>query len=112
VNTLLYFRDDFRAISTDAPAGAGYGDGHHERKRIGKLCAPASGSKSISRNPAAITITRMEDGRYVDVNDSFFINGFTREEVIGHTSTELNVWVRPEERRQPSSCERKGDATG
>lgn len=56
-------------------------------------------AKAFHRNPAAITITRMSDGRYVDVNDSFLhLNGFTREEVIGHTSTELNVWVTPEER--------------
>jgi len=41
----------------------------------------------------------MDGGRYIEVNDVFLKKtGFQRDEVIGHTSTELGVWVDPTER--------------
>jgi diguanylate cyclase (GGDEF)-like protein/PAS domain S-box-containing protein len=44
----------------------------------------------------AIAINRLADGVYVDVNQSFLdITGYTREEVVGHTSLELNIWSDP-----------------
>lgn len=43
--------------------------------------------------PAGLTITRISDGKFIDVNDSFLnMFGFNREEVIGHTSLELNMF--------------------
>jgi PAS domain S-box-containing protein len=51
-------------------------------------------SKAFRACPEAISIASMEDGRYIDVNEAFLKKtGFQREEVIGHTSAELNVWV-------------------
>jgi diguanylate cyclase (GGDEF)-like protein/PAS domain S-box-containing protein len=42
----------------------------------------------------AITITRMDDGRYLDVNQRFQeITEFARDEVLGKTSPELGLWV-------------------
>jgi len=50
-----------------------------------------------SPNPIAITI--LADGRYIEVNDTFLeVTGYTKEEVIDHTSEELNIWVNPEDR--------------
>jgi PAS domain S-box-containing protein len=50
-------------------------------------------------SPVAIGISRLSDGRFIDVNNTFLeIYGFAREEVIGHTSTELGLWVEPEQR--------------
>ncbi|NEP11948.1 MAG: PAS domain S-box protein [Symploca sp. SIO2C1] len=50
-----------------------------------------------SPNPIAITI--LADGRYIEVNDTFLeVTGYTKEEVIDHTSQELNIWVSPEDR--------------
>ncbi len=58
-------------------------------------------SKAFQASPESITIASMEDGRYVEVNDIFLrTTGFHREEVIGHTSTELNVWVGENDRRR------------
>jgi PAS domain S-box-containing protein len=49
-------------------------------------------SDAFRTSPAGITITRIADGRFLDVNEAFLrIFGFTREEVIGHTSIELNM---------------------
>lgn len=56
-------------------------------------------SHLFATSPDCLTLTELETGRYALVNDSFLqISGFTREEVIGRTSTELGLWQRPEER--------------
>jgi PAS domain S-box-containing protein len=53
-------------------------------------------SKAFNQSPAAISITRLADGRYVDVNQTFLeLLEYRREEVIGHTSPELNVFANP-----------------
>ncbi|MBR8836126.1 MAG: PAS domain S-box protein [Stigonema ocellatum SAG 48.90 = DSM 106950] len=50
-------------------------------------------SKAFRCSPNPITILTLGDGRYVDVNDAFLqISGFSREEVIGRTPRELNIW--------------------
>ena len=55
-------------------------------------------SKAFMRSPLAITIST-EDGRYVDVNEVFLnLLGYRREEVIGQSVSELQVWTFPEDR--------------
>src|SRR5688572_18217875 len=50
-------------------------------------------SKAFSANPQPMTISTLAEGRYLNVNDAFLeISGYTREEVIGHTSLELGIW--------------------
>ena len=50
-------------------------------------------------NPQPMSVTTLAEGRYIDVNESFLkMSGYSREEVIGHTSLELNVWGHPEAR--------------
>ena len=47
--------------------------------------------KVFHSNPAAITLSD-ENGRWTDVNDSYSkLTGYTREELIGSTSNELNL---------------------
>jgi diguanylate cyclase (GGDEF)-like protein/PAS domain S-box-containing protein len=49
-------------------------------------------SKAFRGSPAGLTITSLADGGFIDVNDSFLrMFEFDREEVIGHTSVELNM---------------------
>ncbi|WP_161884473.1 PAS domain S-box protein [Deinococcus alpinitundrae] len=46
--------------------------------------------------PTAIVIARVHDSRYIDVNPEFLRrSGYRREEVIGRTPFDLNVWVDP-----------------
>ncbi len=53
-------------------------------------------SKAFRSSPNPITILTLKDARYVEVNDTFVqITGFSREEVIGRTRNELNLWVNP-----------------
>ncbi|HVA83563.1 MAG TPA: PAS domain S-box protein [Candidatus Binataceae bacterium] len=41
----------------------------------------------------SITIKRLSDGRYVDVNKAFELTGYTREEALGKTAEELGLWA-------------------
>ncbi len=56
-------------------------------------------SNMFHKNPAAITLSDSE-GRYIDINESFSkLTGYEYDELIGHTSTELNI-TNSEERKQ------------
>ncbi|MGB3513124.1 MAG: PAS domain S-box protein [Microcoleaceae cyanobacterium] len=56
-------------------------------------------SKSFRCSPDPISITTFENGQFIEVNDSFLkITGYSRAEVIGATSEDLNIWVHPEAR--------------
>ena len=56
-------------------------------------------SKAFYNSPDIIVITRVSDGLILDVNESVLrVAGYTREELIGHTTIELNLWVDLEDR--------------
>ncbi|PJZ57485.1 PAS domain-containing sensor histidine kinase [Leptospira barantonii] len=58
-------------------------------------------SKVFTLSPIGTSISSVAEGRYLEVNDSFLrLFGYTREETIGKTSLELNVWPDPEERKR------------
>jgi two-component system, cell cycle sensor histidine kinase and response regulator CckA len=49
-------------------------------------------------SPYPIAITRVNDGKLIDVNDAFLaIEGFTRDQVLGKTTLELGLWADPQE---------------
>ncbi len=57
-------------------------------------------SSAFHVGPAGMTITRIADGTFLDANESFLnMFEFTREEVIGHTTLELNI-LRPAVRKK------------
>jgi PAS domain S-box-containing protein len=56
-------------------------------------------SKAFRRSPFAITIVTASDGCYVDVNETFeFQTGWKRDEVIGRTPLDINLWLNPDQR--------------
>lgn len=56
-------------------------------------------SKAFRSSPDFITISTLEEGRFVDVNESFLrSSGYSREEVIGQTTASLGIWSEPQER--------------
>lgn len=83
------------------------------RQRVGELEAQARHSDQTTAalqrseerfatlfraSPVAVVISTAE-GRYLDINERFAaITGYTREEVVGRTSRELQIWAQPEER--------------
>ena len=62
-------------------------------------------------NPAAISITRASDRKFVEINASFTeLTGYSRDEVVGHTAVELGIWedVRDRDRVLEASREPGG----
>ncbi len=58
-------------------------------------------SLAFQTSPYAITITRVRDGSFVEVNDTFTsIIGYSREEAIGKTSHDLNIWADAHDRER------------
>ncbi|MBN1827674.1 MAG: diguanylate cyclase [Deltaproteobacteria bacterium] len=56
-------------------------------------------AKVFQASPDWITITTLDDIRYVDVNNAFeCMTGFTRDETIGRNADELGLWVNSEQR--------------
>lgn len=52
-------------------------------------------------SPDSINLNRLEDGVYLEINQGFTkIMGYTREETIGKTSLELNIWKNPDDRKR------------
>jgi PAS domain S-box-containing protein len=56
-------------------------------------------ASAFRSSPVAIAITTLIEGQYLDVNEAFCrIVGYSREEVIGRTSTELGIFKNPTQR--------------
>jgi PAS domain S-box-containing protein len=56
-------------------------------------------SKSFRSSPVPTSITSLSDGRVIDANTSMLeLLGFNLEEVLGHTTQELHIWVNEEDR--------------
>jgi PAS domain S-box-containing protein len=56
-------------------------------------------SKAFRASPSAILISTLQDGRLIEVNDSFLqLYGGNLTEVIGQKATDLNLWATPVDR--------------
>jgi PAS domain S-box-containing protein len=56
-------------------------------------------AKAFHSSPVEITISTLLEDLFMDVNTAFERNsGFTRDEVLGHTSMELGMWNDPGDR--------------
>jgi two-component system, cell cycle sensor histidine kinase and response regulator CckA len=55
-------------------------------------------AKAFRSSPFGITISREADGRYLDANPAFLrAVEYDREEIVGRTMQELNIWADPEQ---------------
>ena len=54
-------------------------------------------SKAFHSSPLAIVIVTLTDGNFIEVNESFLkFSDYSFQEVIGHSSIDLGLWVNPE----------------
>ena len=56
-------------------------------------------SAAFRLSPDAMAINAVPGGQFLEVNDAFTrLVGYTREEVVGKTALEMNLWVDPQHR--------------
>ena len=74
-----------------------------ERKRAEeKLREDESRLRAIFQaSPFPITVSRIKDGIYAEANGAFEkLTGYRTDEINGHSTAELNIWVDPERRNR------------
>ena len=74
-----------------------------ERRRAEEALrlSEAKFARAFAANPAAVVLTHLDDGRFLDVNETWVkMLGYSREESLGKSSTALNIWADPEARAQ------------
>jgi PAS domain S-box-containing protein len=58
-------------------------------------------SKAFHSSPVGLVITHLPDGRWVDANDTYLkMLEYTREEAMGHTSSDLKIYPDADKRAQ------------
>ena len=67
-------------------------------------------SSIFNLNPDAIVLNRASDGKFIDCNQGFLNQiGYSREEVIGHTSLELNLYDHEDRQRYVDEIPREDE---
>jgi len=52
-------------------------------------------------SPDSINFNRLSDGKYLDINEGFTkLTGYTREEAVGRTSVDLDIWYESRDRER------------
>src|SRR5678815_2530893 len=52
-------------------------------------------------SPTILAVSGLASGRFIEVNDAFLRTlGYTREDIVGRSIDELNLWVQPEVRAE------------
>jgi PAS domain S-box-containing protein len=60
-------------------------------------------------SPTILTVTELETGRIVEVNDAFLrVTGYAREEIIGRPVPEVGLWMDPAQREAGLAALRAG----
>lgn len=76
----------------------------HERSRAAETALQRSKqdfSRAFLSSPTAVCINTEAEGRFLDVNDAWErVAGYPREEVIGRTTLELQVWAETKDREE------------
>ena len=71
----------------------------HKRAEEALLESENKFSKAFQATPSGLVISSLADGRYLEVNEAFErMLGYRRDEVIGLSGLDLNIWQNPEDR--------------
>jgi PAS domain S-box-containing protein len=90
------FRNTLRTEGVPSPVVRGMAHDVTERVQAERALrlSQAKFAAAFRTNPCSVAISRLEDGRILEVNDSCEQQtGYLRSEIIGRTALELGLWV-------------------
>ena len=91
------------------------GDDITERRRSEEALrqSEAKFSLAFTNNPAAITLSRLEDGLLLEANDTWMkLTGYSRDEAIGNFTTTMGIWPSSEDAGLVRELKEKGSVSG
>lgn len=97
--TWLTTKFPLRDVQGRIYAVAGISTDVSERKRAEEALrlSEEKFSRAFANNPAAIALTRLDDGLFLEVNDTWVaLSGYSRDEAIGHFARQMNIWPTSE----------------
>ena len=66
---------------------------HHKKMEEALRASEEKFAKSFQSSPDAVTISVVDTGKFIEVNDGFCrMSGYNREEALGHSAEELHIW--------------------
>ncbi len=112
------FDDDARKLLFEMAANISFAldnfarEAERQRSQAALLASEGRYRLAFQTSLDAISITRLKDGVYVDVNEGFVaMSGYALDEVIGLSTSGLNVWAESDKRqmlfdqlREASKC--------
>ena len=90
------YHNTLRTDGVTAPIVRGVAHDVTERRRVEKALrlSEEKFSKAFRCSPNIVWISTLQEGRVLDVNEAFERHcGYKRDEVIGHTKVELQLWI-------------------
>jgi PAS domain S-box-containing protein len=70
-----------------------------EKAEANRACSEDKFTKVFRASPIAFSITTVEEGRFIDVNEAFEQRyGYPRDELVGRTIIEIGIWENPGDR--------------
>jgi PAS domain S-box-containing protein len=95
------YHNTLRTEGVAAPIVRGIAHDITDQRRLEKALrlSEEKFSKAFRCSPTIVSISTLQEGRFLDVNEAFERHsGYARNEIIGHTEQELKLWVDLQER--------------
>jgi PAS domain S-box-containing protein len=96
------YHNTLRTEGVAIPVVRGIAHDVTEQKRVQKALrlSEEKFSKAFRCSPTIVSISTLQEGRFLEVNETFErYSGYARDEIIGRTGLELEIWIDPSERR-------------
>lgn len=92
------YNNSLRSDGVSSPVVRGLAHDVTEQKRAESALRSSEEkfAKAFQSSPMEMVITTLADGRFLEVNEAFERNtGYSRDEVLGRTTIELDMWPDP-----------------